>query len=136
MADTRAAAAPPAVKEEGIKRAAPGDDAPKYPPPLKKNVSAFLHFCAEQREAVQGREPRDYGQSRRDHEDLGPAVEGPRGDAKARYNEMAAADKRYDAEKKESAGRRAQAGARRTPSPTRRSSPSRASRRSAGPTPK
>ena len=56
MADTPADAAPPPpeIKEEGVKRAAPGDDAPRqYPKPIKKNVSAFLHFCAEQREAIE-----------------------------------------------------------------------------------
>ena len=45
MADTPAAAAAPPVKEEGMKRAAPGDEAPKLRLPIKKNVSAFLHFC-------------------------------------------------------------------------------------------
>ena len=106
MADTpAAAAAPPAVKEEGIKRAAPGDDAPKYPPPLKKNVSAFLHFCAEQREAVKAENPEITGKAGEITKILGQRWKALDGDAKARYNEMAAADKRrYDAERKERGG--------------------------------
>ena len=105
MADTPAAAAAPPVKEEGIKRAAPGDDAPKYPPPLKKNVSAFLHFCAEQREAVKAENPEITGKAGEITKILGQRWKALDGDAKARYNEMAAADKRrYDAEKKERGG--------------------------------
>ena len=100
-ADTPAAAPPPPVAEEGVKRAAPGDDAPKPrlpTKPLKKNVSSFLHFCAEQREAVKAEQPdAAIGQVSKL---LGERWKALDGDAKARYNEMAAADKRrYDAEK-------------------------------------
>ena len=106
MADTPAEAPPPEIKEEGIKRAAPGDDAPKqYPKPIKKNVSAFLHFCAEQREAVKAEHPEITGKAGEITKILGQRWKALDGDAKARYNEMAAADKRrYDAEKKERGG--------------------------------
>ena len=106
MADTPAdaAAAPPPVKEEGVKRAAPGDDFSKLRPPIKKNVSAFLHFCAEQREAVKAENP-ESGAVGEITKILGQRWKALDGDAKARYNEMAAADKRrYDAEKKERGG--------------------------------
>ena len=107
MADTPADAPPPPpqIKEEGVKRAAPGDDFSKLPPPIKKNVSAFLHFCAEQREAVKAENPEITGKAGEITKILGQRWKALDGDAKARYNEMAAADKRrYDAEKKERGG--------------------------------
>ena len=74
-------------------------------PPLKKNVSAFLHFCAEQREAVKAENPEITGKAGEITKILGQRWKALDGDAKARYNEMAAADKRrYDAEKKERGG--------------------------------
>ena len=79
MADTPAdaAAPPPEIKEEGVKRAAPGDDAPKqYPKPIKKNVSAFLHFCAEQREAVKAEHPEITGKAGEITRVPSPAVKG------------------------------------------------------------
>ena len=68
-------------------------------------MSAFLHFCAEQREAVKAEHPEITGKAGEITKILGQRWKALDGDAKARYNEMAAADKRrYDAEKKERGG--------------------------------